>query len=356
MSTRVFTIGPEEFRPEDLDEPARILAEGGLVAFPTETVYGIGADRDRAEAIARLDALKERADEKHYSVHIADAGQVVAHVPAVPEVARRLMELYWPGPLTLILPAERGTVGFRLPSHPIARELVRRSGVTVVAPSANPGGQEPALDAAGVLAYFEGRIDAVVDGGPVAIREASTVVQVEADGEFHVLREGIITARMIRRAIHGKHILFVCTGNSCRSPMAMALARRLVADRLGVTIDQLASRGIHIGSAGVAAFGGGPASSNAVVAMAERGIELRDHRSNPVSRELIDEADLIIALGHGHRDQLMHWDPTLADRIVVISETGVGDPIGGDLETYRRCALEIERELETRWVDRILEP
>ncbi len=355
MPTRVFTITPGGFVPEDLDEPARILAEGGLVGIPTETVYGIAARADDPAAIERLIELKQRPSSKPFSVHIADPEDLTRVIEEIPPGAQSLMDHFWPGPLTIIFPGGDRGIGIRLPAHPVARELIRRSGVQIVAPSANPIDLEPAIDAQGVLRYFEDRIDAVVDAGPVTIREASTVVRLESDGRFEVLREGIITSRMVHRALRGRGVLFVCTGNSCRSPMAMALARELLSARLGVSIDELPTRGFQIESAGIAAFGGGCASSQAVEVMSERGIELAGHRSRPVTREMIEQADLIIALGHGHRDQLLAWDPSLADRVMVISETGIADPIGGDLEIYRRCAFEIERELEARWIGRIEE-
>lgn len=353
MPTRIFTIPPDRFRNEDLAEPARLLAAGALIGFPTETVYGIAARADDPRALERLIELKRRPPEKPFSIHLADPEDLPRVVRAVPDAGRRLAELFWPGPLTIVFPGGDQGVGVRVPAHPVAREFIRQSGVIVLGPSANPADEPPAIDAAGVLRYFDGRIEAVIDSGPVQLREASTVVRVDSTGATEVLREGIITAGMIQRALRGRGVLFVCTGNTCRSPMAMALARELLSRRLGIPVEELPAHGYRIESAGISAYEGGRPTPLAVEVMAERGIDLSGHRSQPVTRERIEVSDLVIALGHGHRDQLLSWDPSLAERVVVITDTGISDPIGGDRETYRRCALEIERELESRWLDKI---
>ena len=355
MKTEVYKVDPQHFQPADLDAPAQILADGGLVAFPTETVYGIGANAHKPEAVHALRKVKDRSDDKPLSLHIADRDEVSRLVSEIPHLATTLMDLYWPGPLTIVFPGHAGAgIGIRLPSHPIARELIRRSRVPVLAPSANRRGEPPAVTSEEVFATFAGEIHALVDGGSVSIRQASTVVRVRGD-DFEILRQGLVTEAMIHRALGGRYVIFVCTGNSCRSPMAEVMFKQLLAERLQVSVAELPEHGYRIASAGTLAFGGGSASRHAMDLMEERGFDLSQHRSRPLSPPMAEEAQLIIALGLSHQWHLESWNPRLASKVELISEAGILDPIGGSVTTYRECAAEIEKALKDYWLDRVID-
>ncbi len=345
METRYFRVAPKSFQPSDLEEPAAILRRGGLVAFPTETVYGLGANALDPAAIERLRAAKNRPAEKHFTLHIASADDVPRFAAEVPRGARALMGRYWPGPLTIIFPAKDGEgIGLRVPACEVARELIRLVGAPLAAPSANPSGLEPATDAEQVRAYFDGAIDAVVDGGPAVIKQASTVVRFDADG-YQILRSGMITPEMIHQLLVGKNILFVCSGNSCRSPMAAALFRKLLAEKLGYRSEDLGELGYSIHSAGTHAYAGGYATENAIAALAERGIDISNHISRPVTSEMVREADVVYAMSPSHIRQIQEWSPGSEEKIRLLSDQGIADPIGGDVEGYRACAGVIERAL-----------
>ena len=190
-----------------LDQAAELLRTGGLVALPTETVYGLGANAMDAAAVARIFAAKQRPAWDPVIVHISDEAMLDGLVAEVPEAARRLMRAFWPGPLTLLLPrsaavpdavtAGRPLVGVRMPAHPVALELIRRAGVPVAAPSANLFGHISPTTAAHVLHDLDGRIDAVLDAGPTRHGVESTVLD-PCQSQMTIYRPGAVTAEQIR--------------------------------------------------------------------------------------------------------------------------------------------------------------
>ena len=197
---------------------AELLRRGGTVAFPTETVYGLGANALNAEAVARIFAAKERPGWDPVIVHVSDRPMLERVAMISDDIAARveaLMAAFWPGPLTLLLPrseavpdsvtAGRPLVGVRMPSHPIALELILTAQVPVAAPSANRFGRISPTTAAHVLEDLDGRIDAVLDGGATQVGVESTVLDV---GQMMIYRPGAVTAEMIR-AVAGEVRVFV---------------------------------------------------------------------------------------------------------------------------------------------------
>lgn len=190
-----------------LEQAADILRAGGLVALPTETVYGLGTNALDAAAVTRIFAAKQRPKWDPVIVHIADEKMLDGLVRDVPEAARKLMKAFWPGPLTLLLPrtdavpdvvtAGRALMGVRMPSHPVALELIRRAGVPVAAPSANTFSHTSPTTATHVLEDLDERIDAVLDAGPTEHGVESTVLD-PCQSPMVIYRPGAVTRDQIR--------------------------------------------------------------------------------------------------------------------------------------------------------------
>ncbi|WP_438348801.1 L-threonylcarbamoyladenylate synthase [Paenibacillus sp. FA6] len=191
-----------------MQEAAALLQQGGIVAFPTETVYGLGADARSTTAVEAVFAAKGRPSDNPLIVHIADRSQLSELITEIPPVALTLMDVYWPGPLTIVLPLRPGvlsprvtagldTVGIRMPDHPIALALIAAADCPIAAPSANRSGRPSPTLASHVREDLDGRIDGVLDGGPAGVGLESTVVRVFVSGEIHVLRPGGITVEQL---------------------------------------------------------------------------------------------------------------------------------------------------------------
>ncbi|HIR43776.1 MAG TPA: threonylcarbamoyl-AMP synthase [Candidatus Ventrisoma faecale] len=205
MNTKVVKTTEEE-----LIEAAAILKKGGLVAFPTETVYGLGADALNEEAARKIYAAKGRPSDNPLIAHIAKKEDIEPLVREIPEAGKKLMDAFWPGPLTLIFPKSgrvpKGTTGgldtvaVRMPSDPVARRLIELAGTPVAAPSANTSGRPSPTTAEHVRQDMDGRIEMIVDGGPVGIGVESTIVDVTGEIPM-VLRPGAITMEMLKKCV-----------------------------------------------------------------------------------------------------------------------------------------------------------
>ena len=193
-----------------LEEPAKIIREGGTVAFPTETVYGLGANALMPYAVDNIFKAKGRPNDNPLIVHISDVSQVDGLVSEVPKKAKILMEKFWPGPLTIIMKkadvvpdnvtAGLETVGIRFPQNPVAKEFLRLAGVPVAAPSANTSGRPSPTSVKHVIEDLYGKIDAVIDGGHSKFGLESTIIDMSGDLPT-VLRPGSVTVEMLRDAI-----------------------------------------------------------------------------------------------------------------------------------------------------------
>jgi protein-tyrosine phosphatase len=173
------------------------------------------------------------------------------------------------------------------------------------------------------------------------------------NGSLEMLREGVVSQGTLKR-LSSYLLVFVCTGNTCRSPMAEVLARNLIAQHLNCRSEELEDRGVIVASAGMAASLGGRPSPQAVEVLRARGLDLTQHESQPLADQLVRHADLILTMTRGHRDAILAQWPAAASRVQVLreDETDVPDPVGGPAELYARCAEQIEAELK-HWIPRL---
>lgn len=214
MNTKVYRLSSEDtLTGQDLaylEEAAAVLRAGGLVAFPTETVYGLGANALDAAASAKIYAAKGRPSDNPLIAHISCMEELEPLVSRQPELGRKLAAAFWPGPMTMIFPkSDRvpygttgglDTVAVRMPSHKLASRLIRMAGVPVAAPSANTSGRPSPTRAEHVLQDMDGRIDMILDGGPVGIGVESTIVDVTGNVPM-LLRPGAVTIEMLRDTV-----------------------------------------------------------------------------------------------------------------------------------------------------------
>lgn len=368
MSLEVIDIHAVGDSRDIVHRAVQALAEEKLVAFPTETVYGLAASALCPGAIEQLNRVKGRTCDQPLTLAVKSAGDALDYVPDMLPLAQRLARRCWPGPITLVvddshedsllkrLPesvqqriAPAGTVGLRVPAHQAILDVLQMLVGPLALTSANRGGQPDAITADQVVNSLGDEVDLLLDDGRSRYGQPSSVLRVNNGKQLEILREGVVPEATIRR-LSSFMILLVCTGNTCRSPMAEVLTRKLLAGRLRCHIDDLDEHGVIVMSAGIAAMAGGCPSPQAVRVMGEMGLDLVDHRSQLLTEQLVRHADVIFTMTSAHRKTLVgHW-PTAAARthLVCHNSLDITDPIGGALEVYRLCAKHLESELKFR--------
>lgn len=343
------------------------LRSGSLVVLPTETLYALAAAADRRPAVEMLRKIKHLEAFPGWVLHLGRPSHITQWVQQANRVLNRLIDKLWPGPLAIRMAIDEAgrrplqellgeqtfketidrvsTVTFRCPDHPLTRSVIEELQVPLIMIGVKPGDAGRELQTA--LSDTQLPPLLAIDAGPGRYRGSSTLVEVTGS-RWKILRPGAIAERTIRRVME-RTIIFVCSGNTCRSPMAEQIAKLILSRRLGVPPTELNELGWNIISAGMHATSGSPATSEARSVIEEMGGFLLTHRSRAVTADLLLRADLVLTMTEALKQEILDTLPSLAGKVSRLDpESDVIDPIGGPIDVYRQTAQRIQHLVEKR--------